>query len=137
MLFISRIKWTCICNRYSFLLCKIALPYPHKYLVWFCGAKRIDRQVFLKEIFLSAGDPLSAHVRACSVLVDRQLLRALHLLCPTHWGVDILFLLFPASGTLGFWSFQEKVFILSLRNLVWVFIGLIACMGLLLVKIAV
>ena len=29
-----------------------------------------------------------------------------------------------------------KVFILSLPNLVWVFIGLIACMGLLLVKIA-
>ena len=29
-----------------FLLRKIALPYPHKCLVWFCGAKRIDRQVF-------------------------------------------------------------------------------------------
>ena len=52
-------------------------------------------------------------------------------------GVDILFLLFPASAvTLGFQSFQGKVFILSLPNLVWVFIGLIACMGLLLVKIA-
>ena len=39
--------------------------------------------------------------------------------------------------TLGFRSFQRKVFnILSLPNLVWVFIGLIACMGLLLVKIA-
>ena len=45
-------------------------------------------------------------------------------------GVDILILLFPASGiTLGFRSFQGKVFILSLSNLVWVFIGLIACMG--------
>ena len=59
------------------------------------------------------------------------------------WGVDILLLLFPpsviqrpASVTLGFRSFQGKVFILSLPNLVWVFIGLIACMGLLLVKIA-
>ena len=51
--------------------------------------------------------------------------------------VDILFLLFLASVTLGFWSFQGKVFILCLPNLVWVFIGLIACMGLLLVKIAV
>ena len=36
---------------------------------------------------------------------------------------------------LGFHSFEGKVFILSLPNLVWVFIGLIACMGLLLVKI--
>ena len=58
-------------------------------------------------------------------------------------GVDILFLLFllsgvcrPASVTLGFRSFQGKVFILSLPNLVWVFIGFIACTGLLLVKIA-
>ena len=42
-----------------------------------------------------------------------------------------------ASVMLGFRSFQGKVFILSLPNLVWVFIGLIACMGLLLVKIAV
>ena len=32
--------------------------------------------------------------------------------------------------------FKEKVFILSLPNLVWVFTGLIACMGLLLVEIA-
>ena len=45
-------------------------------------------------------------------------------LCPPHWGVQ----------TLGFRSFEGKVFILSLANLVWVFIGLIACMGLLLVK---
>ena len=37
-------------------------------------------------------------------------------------GVDILFLLFPPSNvTHGFQSFQEKVFILSLPNLVWVF----------------
>ena len=43
----------------------------------------------------------------------------------------------PSVITLGFRSFQGKVFILSLPNLVWVFIGLIACMGLLLVKIAV
>ena len=48
-------------------------------------------------------------------------------------AVDILFLLFPASAvrTLSFRSFEGKVFILSLPNLVWVFIGLIACMGLL------
>ena len=49
-------------------------------------------------------------------------------------GVDILFLLFPASVTLGFWSFQGKVFMLSLPNLVWGFIGLIACMGLFLLR---
>ena len=62
----------------------------------------------------------------------------------TPLWVDILFLLFPPSGVryppsvmLGFGSFQGKVFILCLPNLVWVFIGLIACMGLLLVKIAI
>ena len=46
-------------------------------------------------------------------------------------------IIFVLSGvrTLGFRSFEGKVFILSLPNLVWVFIGLIACMGLLLVKI--
>ena len=33
-----------------FLLHKIAFkPYPHKCLVWFCGAKRIDREEFLKK----------------------------------------------------------------------------------------
>ena len=58
------------------------------------------------------------------------------------WGGHIIFAFFPAvcrppSGvTLRFRSFQGKLFILSLPNLVWVFIGLIACMGLLLVKIA-
>ena len=46
-------------------------------------------------------------------------------------------IIFAFSGVrmLGFRSFEGKVFILSLPNLVWVFIGLIACMGLLLVKI--
>ena len=43
---------------------------------------------------------------------------------------------FSAIQTLAFRSFEGKVFILSLPNLVWVFIGLVACMGLLLVKIA-
>ena len=64
----------------------------------------------------------------------------LALLCPSHWRVDIIFafsaICHPASVTLGFRSFQEKVFMLSLPNLVWGFIRLIACMGLLLVKIA-
>ena len=41
-----------------------------------------------------------------------------------------------AVQMLGFRSFEGKVFILSLPNLVSVFIGLIACMRLLLVKIA-
>ena len=60
------------------------------------------------------------------------------LLCPPHWGWTYYFCLFrrPPSVTLGFRSFQGQVFILSLPNLVWVFIGLIACMVLLLVKIA-
>ena len=46
-------------------------------------------------------------------------------------------IIFAFSGVrmLGFCSFEGKVFILSLPNLVWVFIGLIACMGFLLVKI--
>ena len=42
---------------------------------------------------------------------------------------------FSAVRRLGFRSFEGKIFILYLPNLVWVFIGLIACMGLLLVKI--
>ena len=48
-------------------------------------------------------------------------------------------IVFAFSGvrTLGFRSFEGKDFILSLLNLAWVFIGLIACMGLLLVKIGV
>ena len=50
-------------------------------------------------------------------------------------------IIFAFSGVrrpshLVFRSFQGKVFILCLPNLVRVFIGLIACMGLLLVKIA-
>ena len=62
---------------------------------------------------------------------------AVALLCPPHWGVDILFLLFPASGVpLGFQTFEATVLILSLPNLACRFIGLIACMGLLLVMIA-
>ena len=52
------------------------------------------------------------------------------------WTYYFYFLRQPSAiRTLGFRSFEGKVFILSLPNLVWVFIGLIACMGLLLVKI--
>ena len=53
---------------------------------------------------------------------------------PTGGGGHIIFA-FSGVWMLGFRSFEGKVFILSLPNLVWVFIGLIACMGLLLVKI--
>ena len=49
-------------------------------------------------------------------------------------GGHIIFA-FSTVRTLGFRSFEGKVFILSLPNLVWVFIGLIVCIGLLLVKI--
>ena len=52
-------------------------------------------------------------------------------------GCEHIIFAFSAIRTLGLRSFQGKVCILSLPNLVWVFIGLIACMGLLLVKIAV
>ena len=51
-------------------------------------------------------------------------------------GGGYIFAFSGAAVTLGFRSFQGKVFILSLQNLVLVFIGLIACIGLLLVKIA-
>ena len=66
---------------------------------------------------------------------------ALKILSPPTGGGHIIFAFsavqsLPSVVTLGFRSFEGKVFILSLPNLVWVFIGLIACMGLLLVKIA-
>ena len=84
----------------------------------------------------------------------RQTLRVLQTIClPVHhvlspypsshyvpptggWTYYFCFFRHPPSITLGFWSLQGKVFILSLPHLVWVFIGLIAYMGLLLVKIA-
>ena len=56
---------------------------------------------------------------------------------PVGWTYYFCFFRRPPSVTLGFRSFQGKVFILCLPHLVWVFIGLIACIGLLLVKIAV
>ena len=56
----------------------------------------------------------------------------------TGGGGHIIFCFFcrlsSSVRTLGFRSFEGKVFILSLPNLVWVFIGLIACLGLLWVK---
>ena len=58
------------------------------------------------------------------------------LIMSTPLGGGHIIFAFSAVRTLGFRSFEGKVFILSLPNLVWVFIGLIACMGLLLVKIA-
>ena len=52
-----------------FLLRKIALPYPHKCLFGFVEQKRIDRQEFFKEYSCHKVTPLSAHVRACAVLI--------------------------------------------------------------------
>ena len=72
-------------------------------------------------------------------------LRAAIIMSTPLGGGHIIFAFFrrPASVVrhlpsvkLGFRSFQGKVFILCLPNLVWVFIGSTACMGLLLVKIA-
>ena len=54
----------------------------------------------------------------------------------TKFGMGVYWVNSLHGVTLCFRSFQGKIFILSLPNLVWVFIGLIACMGLLLVKIA-
>ena len=59
------------------------------------------------------------------------------LIMSTPLGGGHIIFAFSTVRTLGFRSFEGKVFILSLPNLVWVFIGLIACMGLLLVKIGV
>ena len=56
-------------------------------------------------------------------------------LCPPQWGGEHIIFAFSGVRTLFFCSFEGKVFILSLPNLAWVFIGLVACMGLLLVKI--
>ena len=53
----------------------------------------------------------------------------------TPQGGEHIIFAFSGVRTLGFRSFEGKVFILSLQNLV-LFIGLIACMGLLLEKIA-
>ena len=59
------------------------------------------------------------------------------LIMSTPVGGGYIIFVFSAVRTLGFRSFEGKVFILSLPNLAWVFIGLIACMGLLLVKIGI
>ena len=57
------------------------------------------------------------------------------LIMSTPVGGGHIIFAFSGVRTLGFCSFEGKVFILSLPNLAWVFIGLIACMGLLLVNI--
>ena len=60
--------------------------------------------------------------------------RAKGIMSTSVGGGHIIFA-FSGVRTLGFHSFEGKVFILSLPNLAWVFIGLIACKGWLLVKI--
>ena len=58
--------------------------------------------------------------------------RCLSLIC--YYG-HIIFV-FSGVRMLGFRSFEGKVFIVSLPNVAWGFIGLIACMALPLVKVA-
>ena len=97
-----------------FLLRKIALPYPHKclFVLW---SKRIDRQEFFKEIFLSQEvTPLSAHVRACAVLVvDRRSSRALHNIFGWRGSNTYFFLLSSIYRwkSMKFWSVHLAVVI--------------------------
>ena len=84
-----------------------------------------------------------------SICLSKEELVLIRFCCWQHlpttvalWGGHIIFAFsgirhLASAITLGFRSFQGNVFIRCLPNLVWVFIGLIACMGLLLVKIAV
>ena len=55
-----------------FLLRKIALPYPHKCLVWFCGAKASTDESFNKDFSCREVTPLSANIRACADTVDES-----------------------------------------------------------------
>ena len=55
-----------------FLLRKIALPYPHKCLVWFCGAKASTDESFNKDFSCREVTPLSANIRACADIVDES-----------------------------------------------------------------
>ena len=70
------------CNKFY---CNLTFYKLNTYLIltsaWFGFVEQnvSTDKYFFKRIFLSAGDPLSAHVRACAVLiVDRQLSRDLH-----------------------------------------------------------
>ena len=51
---------------------KIALPYPHKCLVWFCGAKASTDESFNKDFSCREVTPLSANIRACADTVDES-----------------------------------------------------------------
>ena len=93
---------------------------------------------------VKSGQPNLKVLITCLLLVLEVLVHCLYAGYNLHrfsplGGGHIIFCFFrwtsSAVRTLGFRSFEGKVFILSLPNLVWVFIGLIACMGLLLVKI--
>ena len=57
---------------FFFLLRKIALPYPHKCLVWFCGAKASTDESFNKDFSCREVTPLSANIRACADIVDES-----------------------------------------------------------------
>ena len=69
-----------------------------------------------------------------SLIQQKYYLNLLIELCPPHWGWTYYFSLFRRPSS----HLVSGVFILSFKlpNLVWVFIGLVACMGLPLVKIA-
>ena len=56
----------------AILLRKIALPYPHKCLVWFCGAKASTDEFFNKDFSCREVTPLSANICACADIVDES-----------------------------------------------------------------
>ena len=96
---------------------------------WFTGFGELS----FRWIQICIGSPM----RRSSYCLMNTVSSKLAFIMSTHWGLDVLFLLFPASGVpLGFQTFSATVLILSLPNLACRFIGLIACLGLLLVMIA-
>ena len=77
---------------------KIALPYPHKCLFGFVEQNVSTDKNFLRNILVTRGDPLSAHVRACAVVVvDRRMSRALHLYFWSIWEQHVFFLIIVHS----------------------------------------
>ena len=66
-------------KQHTFLLRKIALPYPHKCLLGFVEAKRGDQQEYLKIILVREVNPVVSDRCACAQhIVGWTLSRDLH-----------------------------------------------------------
>ena len=90
--------------KHLFLLRKIALPYPHKCLFGFVEQNTSTDKNFLRNILATRGDPLSAHVRACAVVVvDRRMSRVLHYIFGRYGSNTYFFFLIIAH-------FQMKIY---------------------------